>query len=158
MPRVAISSGTAALHLALRLAGVDTDDEVFCSTLTFVASARGEANLYMNGPEIFAFTVQAVPRVVQELLARSSKNLDDIDLFVFHQANQYLLEHLRKKLKIPAERFFVGMRLCGNTVSCTIPIALKQATIAGRIQSGDLVMLVGFGVGYSWGATLIRWV
>jgi 3-oxoacyl-[acyl-carrier-protein] synthase-3 len=112
----------------------------------------------MNGPEIFAFTLRVVPKVVHELLARAGKGLGDIDLFVFHQANQYMLEHLRKKLKIPAEKFFLGMRHCGNTVSCTIPIALKQAAQEGRIQPGHLVMLVGFGVGYSWGATLIRWV
>jgi 3-oxoacyl-[acyl-carrier-protein] synthase-3 len=128
------------------------------ATIDSDGNLRGEANLYMNGPEIFAFTLQVVPRVVQELLTRSGKNIDDIDLFVFHQANQTMLEHLRKKLRIPAERFFVGMRHCGNTVSCTIPIALKQAAGEGRIQPGHLVMLVGFGVGYSWGATLIRWV
>lgn len=119
---------------------------------------RSAANLYMNGPEIFAFTLRAAPRAVLELLARAGKGLADIDLFVFHQANQYMLEHLRKKLKIPTEKFFVGMRHCGNTVSCTIPIALKQAAEGGRIQPGHLVMLVGFGVGYSWGATLVRWV
>ena len=119
---------------------------------------RSDANLYMNGPEIFAFTLRVVPEVVRELLARAGKDFGDIDLYVFHQANHHMLEHLRKKLKIPAERFFVGMRHCGNTVSCTIPIALKQAVEKRRIQPGHLVMLVGFGVGYSWGATLIRWV
>jgi len=118
---------------------------------------RSESNLYMNGPEIFSFTIRAVPKVVQELLARTGKSLGDIDLYIFHQANQYMLEHLRKKLKIPAEKFFVGLRDCGNTVSCTIPIGLKQAAAAGRIRPGNLVMLVGFGVGYSWGATLVRW-
>jgi 3-oxoacyl-[acyl-carrier-protein] synthase-3 len=121
-------------------------------------NVRTSANLYMNGPEIFIFTLRAVPKLVQELLSRSEKELADIDLFVFHQANLYMLEHLRKKLKIPAEKFFVGMRECGNTVSCTIPIALKQAAGQGRLRAGDLVMLVGFGVGYSWGATLVRWV
>jgi 3-oxoacyl-[acyl-carrier-protein] synthase-3 len=119
---------------------------------------RTAADLYMNGPEIFVFTLREVPRVVQELLTRTNMALDGIDLFVFHQANQYMLEHLRKKLKIPADRFFVGMRHCGNTVSCTIPIALKQASDEGRLRPGHLVMLVGFGVGYSWGATLLRWV
>jgi 3-oxoacyl-[acyl-carrier-protein] synthase III len=128
------------------------------ATVDSDGNLRSEANLYMNGPEIFAFTLRAVPKVVQELLARTSKDLGDIDLFVFHQANQYMLDHLRKKLKIPADRFFVGMRHCGNTVSCTIPIALKQAVEEARIQPGHLVMLVGFGVGYSWGATLVRWV
>lgn len=118
---------------------------------------RTEANLYMNGPEIFAFTLRVVPLQVQELLARAEKQLSDIDLFIFHQANEYILEHLRKKLRIPSEKFFVAMREFGNTVSCTIPIALKQASEQGRIRSRDLVMLVGFGVGYSWGATLVRW-
>jgi 3-oxoacyl-[acyl-carrier-protein] synthase-3 len=128
------------------------------ATMDSDGNLRSEANLYMNGAEIFAFTLQAVPKVVRELLAAAGKRLDDIDLYVFHQANQYMLEHLRKKLKIPPERFFVGMRHCGNTVSCTIPIALKQAVEEGRMQPGRLAMAVGFGVGYSWGATLIRWV
>jgi 3-oxoacyl-[acyl-carrier-protein] synthase-3 len=128
------------------------------ATMDSDGNLRSEVNLYMNGPEIFAFTLRVVPKMVQELLARTGKDLGGIDLYVFHQANQYMLEHLRKKLMIPTARFFVGMRHCGNTVSCTIPIALKQATEEMRIQPGHLVMLVGFGVGYSWGATLIRWV
>ncbi len=115
-------------------------------------------HLYMNGPEIFTFTLQAVPESVTELLNVSGKKLEDIDLFVFHQANQYMLDHLRKKLKIPAEKFLIFMRDCGNTVSATIPIALKHAIEKGKIRRGSCVMLVGFGVGYSWGATLIRWV
>jgi 3-oxoacyl-[acyl-carrier-protein] synthase-3 len=119
---------------------------------------RSEANLYINGPENFAFTIHVVPRVVQELLAHAGKNLDVIDLFVFYQTNQYMLEHLRKKLRTSAERFFLGMRYCGNTVSCTISIALKQAPEEGRIQPGHLVMQVGSSVGYSWRATLIHWV
>jgi 3-oxoacyl-[acyl-carrier-protein] synthase-3 len=84
--------------------------------------------------------------------------MDQIDLFVFHQANQYILDHLRKKIHVPAEKFFVAMRDCGNTVSSSIPIALKHALLQGRLKSGDCVMLVGFGVGYSWAATLVRWV
>ncbi|HEY1205363.1 MAG: ketoacyl-ACP synthase III [Bryobacteraceae bacterium] len=127
------------------------------ATVDADGNLRTQANLYMNGPEIFAFTLRAVPKAVHELLARAGKDLGDVDLYVFHQANRYMLEHLRKKLKIPVEKFFVGMRHCGNTVSCTIPIALKQAANEGRIQPGHLVMLVGFGVGYSWAATLIRW-
>jgi 3-oxoacyl-[acyl-carrier-protein] synthase-3 len=114
-------------------------------------------HLYMNGPEIFDFTVRVVPPLVTELLRRAGKRVEDIDLFVFHQANQYMLNHLRKKLRIPEERFFVHLRTCGNTVSSTIPIALKNAAADGRIKSGDLAMLVGFGVGYSWAAMLIEW-
>jgi 3-oxoacyl-[acyl-carrier-protein] synthase-3 len=114
-------------------------------------------HLFMNGPEIFTFTLEAVPRAVGELLARSETSLDAIDLFVFHQANRFMLDHLRAKLGIPAEKFVVEMSGCGNTVSSTIPIALKEAVARGRLRPGAVVMLVGFGVGYSWSATLVRW-
>jgi 3-oxoacyl-[acyl-carrier-protein] synthase III len=113
--------------------------------------------LYMNGPEIFNFTLRTVPRCLQEFLERSEKRVEDIDLFVFHQANKYMLEHLRDKVKIPREKFFIGMESFGNTVSASIPIALRQAEMQGKIAAGANIALVGFGVGYSWGATLIRW-
>jgi 3-oxoacyl-[acyl-carrier-protein] synthase-3 len=115
-------------------------------------------NLYMNGAEIFNFTLRVVPDTVSKILAQAELKMEDIDLFVFHQANKFLLDHLQKKLKVPAERFWVAMDDVGNTVSCSIPIALKRALAAGRIRAGHRLMLVGFGVGYSWGATLIRWV
>ncbi len=118
---------------------------------------RSQDNLYMNGPEIFSFTLLSVPTSVKEMLAVSGKSMDDIDLFVFHQANKFMLEHLRKKIKIPEDKFFMSFKNYGNTVSSTIPIALKDAQSDGKLKSGDLVMLVGFGVGYSWGATLIHW-
>jgi 3-oxoacyl-[acyl-carrier-protein] synthase-3 len=111
----------------------------------------------MNGPEIFNFTIKVVPDCVERVLALAEKKLGDIDLFVFHQANRYMLEHLRKKLGVPEERFFMSMEHSGNTVSSTIPIALKEALTQGRLEPGMLVMLVGFGVGYSWGGTLVRW-
>ena len=113
--------------------------------------------LFMNGPEIFLFTLEAVPDLVQAVLERTGLTFDDFDLFVFHQANEYMLRHLRDKIEIPPDRFFVSMSHCGNTVSSTIPIALKEAHKAGRLKPGDRLMLVGFGVGYSWGATVLRW-
>jgi 3-oxoacyl-[acyl-carrier-protein] synthase-3 len=114
-------------------------------------------HLHMNGPEIFTFTLRAVPKAVNDLLARAEKMLDDVDLFVFHQANRYMLEHLRDKLSIPHEKFVLHLSHCGNTVSSTIPIALKEAQTQGQLHRDRLVMVVGFGVGYSWGATLLRW-
>ncbi len=113
--------------------------------------------LYMNGPEIFLFTLEAVPDLVSGICERAKLTFDDVDLFVFHQANEYMLRHLRDKIEIPPERFYVSMSHCGNTVSSTIPIALKETHKAGRLKAGDRVMLVGFGVGYSWGATMLRW-
>jgi 3-oxoacyl-[acyl-carrier-protein] synthase-3 len=118
---------------------------------------RSQDNLFMNGGEIFTFTLSAVPKAVNQLLAKAEKTKDDVGLFVFHQANQYMLEALRKNLKLPPERFFMHLKDCGNTVSATIPIALKAAQAEGKLQDGDLVMVVGFGVGYSWAAALIRW-
>jgi 3-oxoacyl-[acyl-carrier-protein] synthase III len=118
---------------------------------------RSRSHLFMNGPEIFNFTLNRIPATLVELLDRAGRKKEDIDLFVFHQANRYMLDHLRRKMGIPAEKFMLAMESCGNTVSCTIPIALKAAVQEGRLKAGDCVALVGFGVGYSWGATLLRW-
>ena len=115
-----------------------------------------QLDLYMNGPEIFAFTLDTVPKSVDQLLAKSGKALAEIDLFIFHQANGYMLEHLRDRMDIHPEKFFVEVSEIGNTVSASIPIAMKLAQQAGRLRAGELVMLVGFGVGYSWSGTLIR--
>jgi len=114
--------------------------------------------LYMDGPEIFAFTLVSVPPLVDALLTRNQMSIDDVDLFVFHQANQFMLDRLCTRMGLPEDRFFIGMHDCGNTVSSTIPIALNQALEAGRLKSGDRVALVGFGVGLSWAATMLRWL
>jgi 3-oxoacyl-[acyl-carrier-protein] synthase-3 len=118
---------------------------------------RSREQLFMNGAEIFNFTLIRIVEAVSELLERAAKTLEEVDLFVFHQANRYILDHLRAKLKLPAAKFYVYLEHSGNTVSSTIPIALKAAATEGKLKSGDLIMMVGFGVGYSWGATLVRW-
>jgi len=120
-------------------------------------NVRSSDNLFMNGAEIFTFTLLTVPKTVCQLLAKAGLTMDDVDLVVFHQANRYMLEHLRAKMNIPTAKFYVAMSHCGNTVSSTIPIALKHAVSQGKLRDGAVVMLVGFGVGYSWGATLVRW-
>lgn len=121
------------------------------------AEAAGREALWMNGPEIFNFTLKVVPEVVRRSLEKSGLAAAEVDLFVFHQANRYMLDHLRKKLAVPPEKFVVAMEHCGNTVSSTIPIALAEAIARGQLRPGLRVLLVGFGVGYSWGATLVRW-
>ncbi|MCE7480330.1 ketoacyl-ACP synthase III [Microbacterium profundi] len=114
-------------------------------------------DLYMDGPDIFNFTLRVVPRTVEEILTKAEMEREDIDLFVFHQANAFMLEHLRKKLKVPADRFFVSLAESGNTVSSTIPIALADAEGQGKLVKGMRVMLLGFGVGLSWGGLVTRW-
>jgi 3-oxoacyl-[acyl-carrier-protein] synthase-3 len=114
-------------------------------------------NLFMNGAQIFEFTLRVVPLTVQQLLAKAGRNVDSVDYWVFHQANGYMLKHLREQLGLPPEKFIVSMADCANTVSSTIPIAIKQLHSAGRLHDGHTLALVGFGVGYSWAGTLLRW-
>lgn len=112
------------------------------------------SGLCMKGGEIFTFSAREVATAVEELLRRTNQTRDTIDLFIFHQANAYMLEFLRKKCEIPEDKFFTWFATTGNTVSNTIPIALHHAMAAGKIQKGSRVMFVGFGVGLSWGACL----
>lgn len=116
---------------------------------------RTDNNLYMDGPEIFNFTINAVPKVVSETLEKNSITLEDLDYIIFHQANKYMNEYLRKKVNIPKDKFYLNLLHTGNTVSATIPIAIKDALDNKLIKRGDKVLLVGFGVGYSWGGTII---
>ena len=120
-------------------------------------NTRSPQNLYMNGAAIFHFAITVVPKTIQSLLARLGLTIDELDLVLFHQANKYMLDVLRAKCEIPPERFFVCLREFGNTVSATIPIALKNAARQGVLQPHARVLLAGFGVGYSWGAALVRW-
>lgn len=111
--------------------------------------------LYMDGLEVFNFTLSAVPALVEKSLQAVGKCLEEIDYFIFHQPNQYMLEHLRDKIGIPKEKFCIDLRHYGNTVSSTIPIALSNAIYEKRVEPGDNVLLVGFGVGYSWGSIFV---
>jgi 3-oxoacyl-[acyl-carrier-protein] synthase-3 len=114
-------------------------------------------NLYMNGAEIFNFTLRAIPEAISNLLDRAALRMEDVDLFLFHQANQYMLDHLKRKLDIPDEKMPIMMAHCGNTVSSTIPILLKDLETAGRLKRGQCLMVLGFGVGYSWGGSIVHW-
>jgi 3-oxoacyl-[acyl-carrier-protein] synthase III len=113
-------------------------------------------NLYMNGPAFFNFTIEAIPVVIEDVLRNNMTTIEEIDYCIFHQANKYMLDYLRTKMNIPKEKFYINMESTGNTVSSTIPIALKDCIDKKIIKSGDKVLLAGFGVGYSWGATIIE--
>jgi 3-oxoacyl-[acyl-carrier-protein] synthase III len=111
-----------------------------------------ERNLYMNGSEIFNFTGQFVPQLTEQILAKAHLQKEQVGLYIFHQANKYMLNHLRKKMSIPEDQFYISMKHCGNTVSSTIPIALYEAIKEGRLSNIEQIILAGFGVGYSWAA------
>ncbi len=137
------TDGTGAEFLALRGGGCrEPDSDPF---------------VRMNGPEVFNFTLRVVPDVVASILAKAGLTMEAIDLYVFHQANMFMLEHLRKKLGIPCHKLFTQLERCGNTTSASIPIALEAAVSQEHIRPSHKVMLVGFGVGWSWGGCLLEW-
>lgn len=110
--------------------------------------------LYMNGPDIFSFTIETVPEMIHNCLLRNDLKQDEISLYVFHQANMYILDFLRKKIRIDKDKFYCNMREVGNTVSSTIPIALRDAQQSGLLKGN--IAIAGFGVGLSWGAVLLK--
>ena len=112
--------------------------------------------LYMNGPEIFNFTIETIPPLVDAVCIKNSVSKDNIDYIVLHQANKYIIEFLINTIGLDIKKCHIDMLEYGNTVSNTIPIALKDSWDKGFIKTGDLVLLAGFGVGFSWGSTIIR--
>lgn len=114
-------------------------------------------HMKMNSTEVFLFAVKKVPILIKDILDKQNLSVDDIDLFVFHQASYFMLEVIRKKSKIPKDKFFVNIENFGNSVSSTIPVALFDAEQKGALKKGMKVLLAGFGIGYSWGATIIEY-
>lgn len=112
-------------------------------------------NLFMNGPAIFEFTIREVPFLIDNILKKNNILQENIDLFIFHQANKFMLSHLQKSLKIEEEKFFMAMENVGNTVSSTIPIALYEAQMKRKYKKGDKILLAGFGVGLSWSGAIL---
>jgi len=111
-------------------------------------------HLYMHGGNVFDFTADVVPPMVEELLLKSGLTQDEVNLWIFHQANKYMINYLRKLLEIDKERFYLFMEKVGNTVSSTIPIAMVEARKEGRLKGN--VLLAGFGVGLSWGGVMLK--
>jgi 3-oxoacyl-[acyl-carrier-protein] synthase-3 len=112
--------------------------------------------LYMNGQEIFLFTLSAVPKLILKTLEKNSIQKENIDLYILHQANKFMLDSLMKKSNIEKDKFYVHIENCGNTVSSTIPIALFHAKMENKLSQGNHILLAGFGVGYSWGGTILK--
>ncbi|MDB9779798.1 hypothetical protein OAB54_06105 [Flavobacteriaceae bacterium] len=108
----------------------------------------------MNGPEVFNFTAGVIPNFTKELLKKNTIDIDQIDQYIFHQANAFMLNFMRKRLKVSENKFYVNLKNSGNTVSCTIPIALKD--YSRKIKTPEKIMIVGFGVGLSWSGGLIN--
>ena len=150
------TDGSGAANLMVRSGAARQPEK----TGRFAVDDDGHTNyedyLYMNGSAIFNFTLETVPPLMKSLLAKSGMEKADVDYFVFHQANKYMLSTLRKVCGIPADKFYVDLEETGNTVSSTILIGLKECLEAGKIVPGAKVMICGFGVGLSYGAAMLQ--
>lgn len=124
-----------------------------------VAKNEEQSNyLFMDGREIFKFSMTVVPPSIKKLLERNNISNSDLKHVIFHQANKYMLKELRKRMKFTEEQTIVDMQNVGNTVSATIPIALKNLIDKGNLKKGDLLLFSGFGVGLSWGNVLYKYM
>ena len=115
-------------------------------------NVRSQEHLFMNGAEIFTFTLKVVAPMIKELLEYTGTDIADIDYFVMHQANSFIIRHLTKKLKVPSEKVPICMEKFGNTSSSSIPLTISEA-IGEQVRTNKLkFVFAGFGVGYSWAA------
>ena len=146
------TDGSGAENLIVKNGGLRNFHENGTDVIDEYGNVRNDNNLFMNGSEIFNFTSESVPLLTNQLLNKIKLSLEEVDLFIFHQANRYMLNHLRKKIGIPEDKFFISMDFCGNTVSSTIPIAISDALKQGKFENVLHCVLEGFGVGYSWGS------
>lgn len=114
---------------------------------------RGQ--MKMNGLEVFSFSLKKVPFLVNQILLKNDLKIEDIDLFVFHQASSIILKSIQKKMKIDDEKMVNYLEDYGNTVSISIPLGLREAEKDGRIKKGNKVLIAGFGIGFSWSGTVL---
>lgn len=118
-------------------------------------NVRNSSQLYMDGPEVFAFTLREVPPLVNNILNKASLSAEDIDWFIPHQANKFMLDSMIRSLPLFNKKMIRAYEKFGNTVSATIPIAIKEGWVNNTILPGQRLLLAGFGVGLSWGGCII---
>ena len=111
----------------------------------------------MDGKEVFKFAVWALQESLKGVLEKGGFNISDLDLLIPHQANIRIIDHVKKKFNLPAEKVYVNLQKYGNTSAASVPIALDEALAEKKIKDGDLIVLSGFGAGLTYGANLIRW-
>jgi 3-oxoacyl-[acyl-carrier-protein] synthase-3 len=156
-PFVFGTDGSGAKNLMVEAGGfrMPSSSQTSQPDLDDSGNTRSLDNLYMNGAEVMSFSLSEVPKALNALLEKMEATREEIDFFILHQANKFMLEALRKKLKITSDKFPVHIENVGNTVSSTIPLAMANQMEHGLIHTGSKVILIGFGVGYSWAAAAI---
>lgn len=150
------TDGSGAEKLIVRTGAARYSKPTGKSEVDDEGHTRYDDYLYMDGGGIFNFTLDAVPAMMKDILAKNSLTNDGVDYYVFHQANKFMLNTIRKVCVLPKDKFYVNLEETGNTVSSTVMIALKQCLDAGTIHKGMSVMVAGFGVGLSWGGTILK--
>lgn len=118
---------------------------------------KNEIYPFMNGNHVFKHAVTRFPESIKEALNDAGKTVEDLDLFIPHQANLRISQFVQRQLNLPDEKVFNNIQKYGNTTAASIPIALSEAKAAGKIKQGDLVMMTAFGAGFTWGSVLINW-
>ena len=132
-------------------------DDSTCAELTDKSgNVRSDEDIHMDGFGVLSFFNSVIPEHVLDLLSRNNLTVDDIDLFVFHQASRIAIESIGKALNIPRSKLSFEMKETGNLVSASVPVALKKSLERGQVSEGNLVVLCGFGVGFSWATALLR--
>jgi 3-oxoacyl-[acyl-carrier-protein] synthase-3 len=111
----------------------------------------------MNGREVFKFATRVLVSSAEAVLERQGMSIEDVDVYVPHQANVRIIDHATKKLGIPSDRVVINVDRYGNTSSGSIPLALADAQADGRLREGSLVLMTGMGAGLTWGSALLRW-
>ena len=150
------TDGSGAKHLIVETGAARHKAATGKQTTDDDGHIRRDDYLYMDGSAIFNFTLDAVPAMMKDILAKNEMVKENIDYYVFHQANKFMMNTIRKVCVLPKDKFYVNLNETGNTVSSTVMIGLKQCLDAGTITPGMKVMVAGFGVGLSWGGTILN--
>ena len=150
------TDGKGAKYLIVETGAARQKSETGIVTIDEDGHEKHDDYLYMNGSAIFNFTLEAVPALMKDILVKNNLSKEDVDYYVFHQANKFMLNTIRKVCVLSKDKFYVNLAETGNTVSSTVMIGLKQCLEAGTIKPGMKVMVTGFGVGLSWGGTILK--
>lgn len=150
------TDGSGFEHIIIRNGGNRHHELTGKSITDENGNVHYEDNFDMDGEAVFNFTIDCIPQLIENCLKINNIQKEDVDYYVFHQANKYMLNTLRKLNKLPKDYFFVDLSDTGNTTSTSVPIGLVKSLQTGNIHQGMNVMVAGFGVGLSWAATILK--
>lgn len=151
------SDGSGAGALVVPTGGFAPATEFPAAEVARRGFAASEYDLFMDGPAVFNFALRVVPDLVRDVLQKAHSEAGEIDSWIFHQANAFMLSHLRRKLGIAEDRFVIDLADTGNTASSSIPLVMSRLRERGGLPSGSRSLIAGFGVGLAWAGAVIDW-